>query len=124
MRALSRGERRASVGVVLGLVGVLALLLSTLALTLSYRGQLIELKGTIVSRCEQRQAYDRANNDSVRADAILYQQLLDITAKAPAQTDPKIVALVEEQKRVITQARDRKQQAADAGVVGSCNQYR
>lgn len=124
MRALTRGERQASVGVIAGLLGVLALLVSTLLLTLSYRGQLIDLKATIVGRCEQRQVYDQANNDSVRADAVLYGQLLDIADQAPEQTDPKIAALVARQRQVISDAQRRKEAAAEAGVIGSCDQYR
>lgn len=124
MRAALRGERAASFGVILGLFALLCLLTSSLGLTLAYRAQLKDLKSTIYERCLQRAIYDKANNDSVKADADLYQQLLDISEQAPEQTDPKIAALVARQVQVIRTAQQRKAAAADAGVVGSCDPYR
>lgn len=124
MRALIRGERYGSVGVVLGLLALFCLLTSSLGLTLAYRAQLKDLKSTIYERCLQRAKYDKANNDSVKADAELYQQLLDISEQAPAQTDPRIQALVERQRSVIRTAQQRKATAAEAGIVGSCETYR
>ena len=124
MRALKNGERLGSVGVVLGLFALMCLLVSSLGLTLAYRMQLRDLKATIYHRCVQRQAYDRANNLSVRADADLYAQLLDIAREAPRQTDPRLATLVARQEQVIRLAQQRKATAANAGVIGSCNSYR
>jgi hypothetical protein len=124
MKALLRGERTLTVTQVLGLVGLLCLLASSLGLTLAYRQQLKDLKATIYTRCLQRTQYDRANHESVAADADLYQQLLDIAKQAPKQTDPVLAALVTRQEQVIRLAQQRKAAAARAGVIGSCSTYR
>lgn len=124
MRALMRGERNGSVGVVLGLFALFALLTSSLGLTLAYRHQLKDLKSTIYERCLQRQKYDLANHESVAADADLYQQLLDISEHAPQVADPRIRALVVQQQQVIRQAQQRKAAAARSGVIGSCDRYK
>jgi hypothetical protein len=124
VRALLNGERRLNITQVLGLVALLCLLTSSLGLTLAYRQQLKDLKATIYTRCLQRTQYDRANNLSVRADADLYQQLLDIASEAPRQTDPRLAALVDRQEQVIRRAQQRKAEAARAGVIGSCDRYK
>ena len=127
MRALTAGERRASVGVVAGLVGVLCLLVSTLALTLSYRGQLIELKETIKARCEARVEYDRRFIRAAEGDARFYADLLDIGARAEEirvePLTPEMRALVEEQKQIVLTAQQRKQAIVAEGVIGRCDQY-
>lgn len=123
MKALLAGETRASLGVVAGLVGVLMLLATSFALTMAYRAQIQDFKDTVYTRCLERTRIDLANNESVKADAELYQQLLDIADKAPRQANPTLAALVVEQRRVIEQARDRKEKAAQAGVIGDCAVY-
>lgn len=123
MDKLLRSERNASVGVIAGLFGVLCLLGASLALTFAYRGQIEEFRDTVYTRCLERTRIDEANLDSVKADALLYQQLLDIASRAPQQTDPALARLVAEQRRVIAEARDRKEKAAEAGVVGNCAVY-
>ena len=128
MRALTRGERRASVGVVAGLVGVLLLLISTLALTLSYRGQLNDLHETLLTRCEARVEYDKRFIRAAEGDAQFYADLLDVAERAetvrPEPLTPEVRALVEEQKQIIVTARMAKQAIVDQGVIGSCDQYR
>lgn len=127
MRALTAGERRASVGVVAGLVGVLCLLVSTLALTLSYRAQLLELRDTIKARCEARVEYDKRFIRAAEGDAEFYGDLLEVAARAePLRTTPltpQMARLVEEQKQLITDARDRKEAIVAEGVIGRCDQF-
>lgn len=124
MRALTRGERQASAGIIAGLIGLLCLLGASLGLNLKHAHDLTDLKHVIYQRCLQRTVYDQANHDSVEADAELYRQLLAIADKAPVNADPRIRLLVADQRRVIAAAADRKARAAHAGVIGSCNAYR
>ena len=105
-------------------MGVLMLLATSLFLTFAYRAQLHDVRVAIYTRCLERAKYDEANNASVRADAELYQQLLDINDQAPVQTDPTIRALVDRQRAVIAEAQLRKQRAADGGTVGGCDALR
>lgn len=127
MRALTTGERRASVGVVAGLVGVLCLLISTLALTLSYRGQLIELKETIKARCEARVEYDKRFINAAEGDRRFYADLLDVAERAEKYRveplTPEMRALVEEQKQIVEDAQSRKAAIVSQGVIGRCDQY-
>lgn len=127
MRALTQGERRASIGVLAGLLGVLCLLVSTLALTLSYRTQLIDLKDTIQQRCEARTEYDRRFVRAAEGDATFYADLLALAARADAaRTEPLTPAmqkLVDEQEQIIAEARDRKLAIVEQGVIGRCDQY-
>lgn len=126
MRALLRGERQASFGVVLGLFALLCLLSSSLGLTLAYRSQLKDLKSTIYQRCLQRTTYDRANHNAVLANEDLYATLVKIAHQQPVPrgTDPKLVTLYQRQVAALELAQQRAHTAAAAGVVGSCNQYR
>lgn len=127
MRTLTAGERRASVGVVAGLVGVLCLLVSTLALTLSYRAQLIELKDTIKARCEARVEYDRRFIRAAEGDARFYSDAIALVDRAAeARTEPLSVAvqkLVDDQRQMLLDARDRKRAIVAQGVIGRCDQF-
>lgn len=124
MRALLRGERTGSVGVVLGLFALLCLLASSLGLTLDYRAQIQDFKKTVYERCLQRQTYDESNHASVVADVELYQQILSLQDRVPEQTDPRRQALTREYRDAIVQAKTRKEKAAAQGVIGSCAIYK
>jgi hypothetical protein len=124
MRALLRGERVGSVGVVLGLFALLCLLASSLGLTLEYRAQIQDFKKTVYERCLQRAAYDESNHASVVADVELYQQILSLQDRVPEQTDPRRQALTREYRDAIVQAKTRKEKAAAQGVIGSCAIYK
>jgi hypothetical protein len=124
MRALLRGERNASVGVVLGLLALLCLLGSSLGLTLAYRHQLQDLKQTLYERCLQRQAYDESNHASVVADVQFYSQILSLQDRVPPQTDPRRQVLSEQYRDAIVAAKTRKEKAAAQGVIGTCSTVR
>lgn len=126
MRALIRGERTGSLGVVLGLVALFCLLASSLGLTLAYRAQLKDLKVTIYHRCVQRQHYDLANHNGQVANAEVWKALAEIAEQTPIPpgTDPKTVALYKAEVEAINTAKVKAQAAADAGVVGSCTAYK
>ena len=127
MRALTAGERRASVGVIAGLLGVLCLLVSTLALTLSYRAQLIDLKQTIQARCEARVEYDKRFIRAAEGDQRFYADLLDVARRADKlrvePLTPEMRALVEEQKQIVLTAQQAKAAIVEQGVIGRCDQY-
>ena len=128
MRALTRGERNASVGVVAGLLGVLAMLVSTLLLTLSYRSQLIDLRETLEQRCAARQVVDQKINSAAEGDAKFYGDLLDVAERAEGlrvePLTPEMRALVDEQKQIVADAQRRKLALVNQGVLGGCSQYK
>lgn len=126
MRALVRGERRASLGVMLGLVGLLCLLLGTLVLTLDYRAQLTSVRQTIYTRCLQRLQYDQAAHDGQVANAKVWASLAQIAQQTPipADADPRVKALFEREQVAINDAKTASQKAADEGVIGGCQVYR
>lgn len=59
-RALARGERTASLGVILGLVAVMCLLIASLGLTLAYRDELKDTRNTLKQRCTTTEAFRNA----------------------------------------------------------------
>ncbi len=127
----ARAARLASQPLLIGLVAVSLLSASCVGLALhslqvigDNQHEFATFKATVLARCEQRQTYDKANNDSTRADARLYAQLLEISDRAPRQTDPRLAALIAEQRAVILEAQLRKEAAAKAGVIGDCKVYR
>lgn len=85
---------------------------------------LTDFKATVYERCLQRSIYDQAAHDSTAADAALYRQLLDIADQAPENPDPRVRLLIVKQRAVIAKAQQRKEAAAAAGVIGSCEQYK
>lgn len=122
MRALINGERRGSLGVVAGLFGVLMLLAASLALTFAYRGQINTLSERIYTRCLERQRYDTANSEAVKASNELYRRIL-----AQVRSTPVPPNMREQQRQYIDSLSDAVEQtdrAIAAGVIGQCEQYR
>ena len=72
MRALLRGDRVGSLGVVLGLVAVMCLLFASLGLTLAYRSELRDTRGTLQQRCSSTEAFRNAvrawHESTIRAE--------------------------------------------------------
>lgn len=77
MRALTRGERRASVGVVLGLLGLICLLVASLGLNWKQSRDLSDVKRILIGRCEARQASDDRTRDDLRGRIDLYTAIVD-----------------------------------------------
>lgn len=122
MRALTRGERQASVGVIAGLIGVLMLLATSLFLTLAYRTQITELQSTIYTRCLERTRYDEANAKAVKASNELYRRILAQVQAAPQQ--PGMADARAEYVDTLTDAIDITDEAVANGTIGNCQQYR
>lgn len=126
MRALLAGERRASVGVVLGLIGILCLLGVSTGLAVYGMTNLHALRETLQERCAARQAIDQANHNGQVANAEAWKSLAEIaeSVKLPPGTDPEMVRLYNRQKAVLNTAKVQAQAAADAGVIGTCTVYK
>jgi hypothetical protein len=120
----SKPPRELSTAMLFGVAAVILVSLFSVLLALSYRSDLMDLRRTLAERCETRARIDAATNESVKADALLYRQLLEIADRAPKQADPALRALVAEQRAVIREAQVRKEAAASAGTVGTCAAYR
>lgn len=128
MQALLRGERTASVGVAAGLLGVVCLLVASLGLNIKHADDLDGLRATILKRCQQRLTYDTRFVRAAEGDAEFYADLLTIADRAAkVRTTPLTAAqqqLVDEQRRMLEQARDRKRAIVAEGVIGNCDAYR
>jgi hypothetical protein len=76
MRALTRGERNASVGVVAGLVGLICLLAASLGLNLKHAKDLDDIKQVLVGRCQARQASDERVREDLQGRIDLYAAIV------------------------------------------------
>lgn len=125
MRALTRGERNASAGVILGLFAFLCILVSTLALTLSYRQQLTDLRELLAERCAARQVLDQRLMTAVKGDSRYYGQMLtevETLEDLPDLTTVQLATLAR-QKQIIIEAKAGKDALAASEPSGSCSQY-
>lgn len=76
MRALIRGERVASVGVMLGLFALFCVLASSLVLTLGYRAQVEHFKQDFYQQCVSRLAYDKSSQAARAQSRIYYEHMI------------------------------------------------
>lgn len=121
MRALLRGERRASPLVVLGFVAVVGVAAYFLVQATSWRNQFFDLKRTIYTRCQQRDAYDRASQQARAAQLDYYQRLLINLQHHPSPQTARFNAdLTRSARRVARQL----QHALDTGAPRGCSAYR
>lgn len=108
MRALLRGERAASIGVMLGLLGLCCLLVASLGLNLAHHNDLDRLQRLIYQRCVQ---LTTPQNQARRVE------IAEWTALAEREQDPTAA-------RSYRHLADAMQAAVDASARNSCTQYR
>lgn len=84
MKALLSGQRQGGVGVVLGLTGVICLLIASIGLNFKQSRDLSDVKNTLVSRCELRQAADAREREDLQARVDLYAGLLRVEQASAA----------------------------------------
>lgn len=147
MRALFKGERNGSPGVVLGLMAVILLAATMAAVSI---GSIVvaqnandrakqsaqvaakavaaehELRATIVGRCKQRTVYDqrfvRDTQNDLDADKASLANALE-ALKLPIYQDPALRAAAMKQIAIVRKTISQKQVIVDQGVIGNCDQY-
>lgn len=77
MKALIRGERNGSVGVVAGLIAVAAALVVSIGLNLKQSKDLHDIKATLIDRCQARQASDARTREDLQGRIDLYAAIVD-----------------------------------------------
>lgn len=121
MRSLLRGERHGSALVVAGFIAVIGIAAYFFVQALSWRNQFFELKHTIYTRCQQRDAYDRASQAARAAQRDYYARLLDNLQRHP---DPQTARFNAELERSAHQVIARLDDTLDNAAPTGCNAYR
>lgn len=117
MRALLRGERAASIGVMLGLLGVACLLIASLGLNVAHHNDLDRLQRLIYTRCVQLTTpQNQAREVEIR----------EWTALAEQERHNRFIDSTLREQRAGSYQRlaDAMQAAVDASARNSCAQYR
>lgn len=120
MRALFRGERRGSLGVVLGLFGLSCALIVSIGLAWHYGQELARLKSVIVIACDQRSVQDDAITAAARQDVRTFRrqaELSRVAANLPPAQQAERTRLFEEQAAT-------NQRVVDAKPTRKCSDYR
>ena len=107
--------------VVVGLVAIFAIAGSSLILAIGYRDQLTGLRHTIYQRCQQRSAYDEAQQGTRVALRRYYAHLLANLRDNPSPQSRRFNARLERDAESVRVSLDR---ALAVGAPRGCNAYK
>lgn len=117
MKALIRGERLGTVGIVAGLFGVICLLIASLGLNIAHHSDLDRLQDLIYTRCVQLAT---PQNQARQVEVVEWSALAEQERHNP-YIDPKLrVARTGSYQRLA----DAMQAAVEASQRNACDQYK